>query len=273
MNRTAIVLAALLATFLGQPLSRSLNRLIIDGFNEWAILGFLLLGFLGIVVVATQLKAPDMQASIAGYIAGILMWRGFFDGPLRSFGDYFEIAPIDFGGFPLSGRYALLMSTLPMMIAVLVLYGMMNRETKCNFMRFTLRLIRWSPGTPTANLQRSVARIAALETIFVQWAIFLMFLYLGGALSNPFYLVMLAWSAYLLYQLLKRRGPAEAFRYAIPVSVIIFSLAEVGAFFGLYPEIWQAPSQYPISTLIMVLIFIATIFLLIAASTEKALSK
>jgi hypothetical protein len=41
-------------------------------------------------------------------------------------------------------------------------------------------LVRWSPGLPTQGVQRSIARIAAMETVFVQWAIFLLFLFLGG---------------------------------------------------------------------------------------------
>jgi len=262
-------LLALAITFAGQPLSRSVNRLLIDGLGEWAIVGFLLLGFAGVVLVAISLNAADMRASVAGFIAGLLIWRGFFDGPLRFFSDYFEIPPIDFGGFPLSGRYALLMSSSTIMLALLLLYGLMNRETKCVFMRFTLRLIRWTPGMPTQDLHRSVSRITAMETIFVQWAIFLLFLFLGGWLGNPFYLVMLIWSAYLIFQLLRRRRADEAFRYAIPVSVIVWSLTEVGAFFGLYTEIWQTPVENMISMLLLLGLFIVCLVVLLRTELSR----
>lgn len=263
-------LLALAVTFAGQPLSRSVNRLLLDGLGEWAIAGFLLLGFAGVVMVAANLDAPEMRASIAGFVAGLLIWRGFFDGPLRFFADYFEVAPIDFGGFPLGGRYALLMSTSTIMLALLFLYGLMNRETKCAFMRFTFGLIRWSPGLPTPGQQRSIVRITAMETIFVQWAIFLMFLFLGGSLGNSFYLVMLLWSVYLLWQLFRRRRAAEAFRYAIPVSVVIWSLAEVGAFFGLYPEIWQAPANHPFGILTILAVFVACAAALLHGSPARS---
>ncbi len=263
-------LLALVATFAGQPLSRSVNRLLLDGLGEWAIVGFLLLGFAGVVMVAISLNSSDMRASIAGFVAGLMIWRGFVDGPLRFFSDYFDVQPIDFGGFPLGGRYALLMSTSTIMLALLLLYGLMNRETKCVFMRFMMRLIHWSPGMPTPNVRRSVARIAAMETVFVQWAVFLLFLFLGGWLGNPFYLVMLLWSAWLIFQLLRRRRAADTFRYAIPVSVVVWSLAEVGAFFGLYAEVWQAPADNPLSMLLMLGIFGVCMALLLRTEPARA---
>lgn len=263
MKSRLACLFALVATFLGQPLSRSINRLFLDWFGEWAIVSFIVLGFSGVVLVAVNLNSSEIRASIAGFISGLMIWRGFFDGPLRFFSNYFTIQPVDFGGFPLGGRYALLMSSLTMMIAVLLLYGFMNRETKCSFMRFTLRLVHWSPGTPTQDLHRSFARIAAMETVFVQWGIFLLFLFLGGWLGSPFYLAMLAWSAFLIFQLFRHKRAGSAFRYAIPVSVIIWSLAEVGAFFGMYPEIWQAPTENPFGMLMMLALFIVCLFMLL----------
>jgi hypothetical protein len=254
---------AIVVTFVGQPLSRSVNRFLLDGLGEWAIVGFLLLGLAGVMVVAANLTASAMRASIAGFIAGLMVWRGFIDGPLRFFSEYFAIAPIDFGGFPLGGRYALLMSTSTIMVALLFLYGLMNRETKCVFMRYLMKLVRWSPGLPTQGVQRSIARIAAMETVFVQWAIFLLFLFLGGWLGNPFYLVMLIWSFYLVVQLFRRKRGADVFRYAIPVSVVIWSLAEVGAFFGFYPEVWQSPAENPVSMSLMLIVFVAAVFFLL----------
>jgi len=242
IGRPAVGLIALTVTFLGQPLARAVNRVLLVWLDDWAIVGFAGLGVVGVFVVATHLTAQENRASVAGFIGGLLIWRGFFDGPLRFFADWFSIQPVDFGGFPLGGRYALLMSSLTIMLAMLLLYGLMNRETKCLFMRFCLRLVHWSPGDPTPGLGRSYARIAAMETVFVQWGIFLLFLFLGGWLGMPFYAVMCLWSVYLIWQLLRRQRVGEAFRYAIPVSVVVWSLAEVAAFFGMFPEYWQAPA-------------------------------
>ncbi len=218
------------------------------------------------MLVAANLSSPENRATVAGFVGGLLIWRGLFDGPLRFFAERFNVPPVDYGGFPLSGRYALLMSSLTIMVALLTLYGFLNRETKCNFMRWWLRRLRWSPGDPTPGLRRSFARIAAMETVFVQWGIFLLFLFLGSSVGTPFYVVMCAWAAYLLGKLVRRAHPGAAFRYAIPVSVVVWSLAEVGAFFGLYPEFWQAPGEYPWSTAAVFLLFAASLMPMLRAA-------
>ncbi len=264
-----ITLLALASIFLGQALSRTINRLIVESMNDWMIIGFILVGLAGVVLLATQIKTPGIKGTLYGFIAGLLIWRGFVDGPMRVFAEIFSMGAIDFGGFPLGGRYALLMSTLPVMLAMLVLYGLLNKETRCNFMRFTLRCLRWSPGKPTADMPRSVARITAVETVFVQWGIFLLFLFLGGALSSPFYIAMLVWLVYLLYKLLKLNQVDYAFRYAIPVCVILFSLVEVGAFFGIYPEPWQKPAEYPVTMVLLSIAFIGSLFQLVKMQPAK----
>jgi len=270
IGRPAVGLIALTVTFLGQPLARAVNRVLLAWLDDWAIVGFAGLGVVGVFVVATHLTAQENRASVAGFIGGLLIWRGFFDGPLRFFADWFSIQPVDFGGFPLGGRYALLMSSLTIMLAMLLLYGLMNRETKCLFMRFCLRLVHWSPGDPTPGLGRSYARIAAMETVFVQWGIFLLFLFLGGWLGMPFYAVMCLWSVYLIWQLLRRQRVGEAFRYAIPVSVVVWSLAEVAAFFGMFPEYWQAPAEHPFVMTLMLALFVAGLALLLRGNRRAA---
>jgi hypothetical protein len=270
IGRPAVGLIALTVTFLGQPLARAVNRVLLAWLDDWAIVGFAGLGVVGIFIVATHLTAQENRASVAGFIGGLLIWRGFFDGPLRFFADWFSIQPVDFGGFPLGGRYALLMSSLTIMLAMLLLYGLMNRETKCLFMRFCLRLVHWSPGDPTPGLGRSYARIAAMETVFVQWGIFLLFLFLGGWLGMPFYAVMCLWSVYLIWQLLRRQRVGEAFRYAIPVSVVVWSLAEVAAFFGMFPEYWQAPAEHPFVMTLMLALFVAGLVLLLRDNRRSA---
>ncbi|ARN72925.1 hypothetical protein [Oceanicoccus sagamiensis] len=264
-----ISLLALITIFLGQALSRTINRVIVESINDWMLVGFIAVGIAGVIVLATQINTPGIKGTLSGFIAGLLIWRGFVDGPMRVFAEIFSMGAIDFGGFPLSGRYALLMSTLPVMLAMLVLYGLLSQETRCNFMRFTLRCLRWSPGKPTPAMPRSVARITAVETVFVQWGIFLLFLFLGGALSSPFYIAMLVWLVYLLYQLLKLSQVDYAFRYAIPVCVILFSLVEVGAFFGLYPEPWQKPAEYPVTIAVMSIVFIGCLFQLVKMQKTK----
>ncbi|MEC9375767.1 MAG: hypothetical protein VYA80_05275, partial [Pseudomonadota bacterium] len=126
-------------------------------------------------------------------------------------------------------------------------------------------------GMPSKGIKRSIARITAMETIFVQWSIYLLFLFFGGWFGNPFYLLMLIWSIYLTWKLFHRKRSPDSFRYAIPVAVIIWSLVEVGAFFGIYPEAWQAPFEYPITNSLMLVAFICSLWALMKRPAENAL--
>jgi hypothetical protein len=108
-----------------------------------------------------------------------------------------------------------------------------------------------------------------METVFVQWGIFLLFLFLGGWLGMPFYAVMCLWSVYLIWQLLRRQRVGEAFRYAIPVSVVVWSLAEVAAFFGMFPEYWQAPAEHPFVMTLMLALFVAGLVLLLRGNRRS----
>jgi hypothetical protein len=240
----------------GQPLARTVNRLVLQLGDDWAFWGFVAMGVAGVLVVAAALDGEELGASIAGYVGGMLMWHGLAEGCLRFFADAFQVPAVDFGGFPLDGRYALLMSTTTIMLGVFTVYGLLNRETRCNFMRWILRRLHWSPGEPTPGMRRSYARITAMETLFVQWFIFILFLYLGGWLGTGFYAAMLGWCAYLGWRLSRIPRPGMAFRYAIPVAVVLFSVAEVGAFFGAYPEYWKSVSTYPWANLVTLVLFV-----------------
>ena len=78
IGRPAVGLIALTVTFLGQPLARAVNRVLLAWLDDWAIVGFAGLGVVGIFVVATHLTAQENRASVAGFIGGLLIWRGFF---------------------------------------------------------------------------------------------------------------------------------------------------------------------------------------------------
>lgn len=264
LRRPLLGLLVLAIALAGQPLARSVNRLILAIAGDYAFWGFIAMGLAGVFVVARWLNADELPASIAGFAGGMLVWHGLAEGCLRFFAERFAIGSIEYGGFPLDGRYALLMATATILLGVFTLMGLLNRETRCNFMRWCLRRLHWSPGDPTPGYRRSYARITALETVFVQWLVFLLFLYLGGSFPTGFYLGVLGWSVYLLWQLSRYPRAGAAFRYAIPIAVLLFSLAEVGAFFGLYPEYWKSVASYPISNAMTLGVFAAGAWFVLA---------
>ncbi len=248
-------LLALLLALAAQPLVRTLNRLVLAASGDWALWAFVLLGLAGILLVAVCLESAELPATLAGFTGGMLAWHGLAEGALRVFAQQFAVPATRYGGFPLDGRYALLMSTATILLGIFSVYGLLNRETRCNFMRWILRRLHWSPGAPTPGYRRSFARITAMETMFVQWLVFLLFLYLGSSFGSWFYLAMLLWASYLLWRLAKIPRHGLALRYAIPIAVILFSLVEVGAFFRYFPAYWQSLSDYPLANLLTLLVF------------------
>ena len=255
LSKPLLGLVVLAITLSGQPLARAINRVILDAAGDWAFWGFVLMGLAGVVLVGAALRWSELAASIAGYTGGMLIWHGLSEGCLRWFADRFQVPAVDYGGFPLDGRYALLMSTTTILLGFFCVYGLLNRETRCNFMRWILRRLHWSPGDPSAGVRRSYARITAMETLLVQWFVFILFLFLGGSLGTNFYLVMLAWCVFLLWQLFRIPRPGLAFRYSVPVAIVLFSLAEVGAFFGFYPEYWKDVLAFPLLNVVTALMF------------------
>jgi hypothetical protein len=273
LGKPVLGLVVLAVTISAQPVARTINRLVLNTTGDYAFWGFILMGLLGSVLIAAYLDDEEVKASVAGFFGGMLVWHGLAEGCLRFFADQFGVDKIQYGGFPLDGRYALLMATATILLALFTVFGLLNRETRCNFMRWILRRLHWSPGNPTPGYQRSYARIAALETLFVQWLVFLLFLYLGGRFGSGFYLSMLAWCSFLIWRLFRYPRAGLAFRYAIPIAVVLFSLVEVGAFFGAYPEYWKDLLAYPVSNLATLGVFGTGVWLLLVRIPSNARAK
>ena len=124
-------------------------------------------------------------------------------------------------------------------------------------------------GSWASALRRASIAVLLLAAIGWWQGELLLFLFLGGWIPIPFYLAMLLWAAYLLYRLFQRKRAGDAFRYAIPVSVVIWSLAEVGAFFGIYSEFWQSPVEHPLSNAVLVALFVGCLVPLLKTAPAR----
>jgi hypothetical protein len=80
------------------------------------------------------------------------------------------------------------------------------------------------------------------------------------------------WFAYILYKLLKISRPGYAFRYGIPVRIIGWILVVTPSHMGMYPVIWLKSFEYPVSSLIALAIFIATLAL-VAQSDDRRIEQ
>lgn len=266
-RRPLIGLYALLAGLLGQWFRHTAFPLSQAWFGDYYYWGLLAIGFVGVAIVWRGLDESDIPATWKGYIGGLLIWIGWFEFSFHYFAEIFNVPP-----FQATARLVsppdlnLVQASFPIFIAIFVVYGLFNRQTKCNMMRWIHRNLRINPGMPTANNNRSVSRTVALETIFVIWfcyAIWLFITYFGGSMRFMLvsYILWAAWFVYICYRLFKLPRAGYAFRYGIPVGIVGSVLFILPAHMRVYPEIWLKPFEYPFSSLAALGIFVAAIVL------------
>jgi hypothetical protein len=229
-------------------------------FDYWAAFA---IGAAGFWVVWTGIDRAETQATWLGLLGGLLIWIGWFEFSFEFFSELYAVPPYRVDAlYTASPNANVLQASLPIMLAIFLLYGMFNRNTKCNFMRWFHRHLRFSPGMPVRNNQRNFARITALEMLFVIWFCYLFWLYAFyfGSQSPVVavaYLAWTAWALYLLRKLVRIPRVGHAVRYGIPVGAVAWGSFEMPSYFGAYDEIWLKPFDYPVTTLCVAGIFIA----------------
>jgi hypothetical protein len=238
----------------------------------------LLVGAVGAWLVWRSLKQPELGGTWMGFLGATLIWVGWFEFTFEFFAELYQIPPyIASPGVVSNGGSNLLQATMPIAAALFVVYGLFNRQTKCNLMRWVHRNLHMSPGMPTSDNGRSIGRVTAMETLFVIWACYLFWLYVGyfgvtTTVNLIAYGIWAAWCAYIFLKLLKIPRVGHALRYGIPVGVVAWGLVEMPAHFGMYPEIWLKPFKFPVTTLIVLGCFIAgMVYVAVPAPTIRRL--
>ncbi len=251
--------------FLSQWLGHStwaLLRAWFDGGHEWPSL---LLGLGGTVMIARSLKLGEIAATWMAFLGAQFVWVGWFELMFEFYAVFFSYPAYTAApGLEASGSVTFLISTLPIFATVFLLYGFYNRQTRCNLVRWFHRNLHMTPGMPTSDNGRSIGRIVALETLFVIWACYLFWLYVSfiGANQNLMmvaYVGWASWFAYLFWKLLKYPRVGPAFRYGIPVGIVGWGLMEMPSYMGFYDEVWLKPVDYPLTTLVVSVVYAAGI--------------
>lgn len=270
-----IGLLGLFVGFMTQPLGHAVYMLIERGMGSLYPVGAVLTGIAGMVVVWRGLKQDELAATWRGMIGGWLVWIGFFEFSFRFFGDLYAVPPYEVepgvvNGYAATPQASMLQATLPLMVSIFVIYGLFNLQTKCNFMRWFHRNLRFSPGMPTPDNKRSFARITAMEVLFITWFCYLFWLYAiyfgtqgtGVNVIMGLYVVWSVWAFYLVYKCTKQVRVAPALRYGIGAGIVLWGVAEMPAHFGAYQEYWLKPFEFPIFNAICGALFIAGVIVL-----------
>ena len=273
-------LLGLMVGFMSQPLGHTAYTLldVLAGAAVFKVA--FVIGIGGFVLVWQGLKRPELPATVFGFVGGWLIWIGWFEFCFKFFAGLYNVPPYLVepdvaNGYAAAPQANMLQATLTIMLALFLLYGIFNLQTKCNFMRWFHRNLHFSPGTPTADNQRSFARITAMEVLFVTWFCYLFWLYViyfgtrgrGLLVVQGLYFGWTAWALYLVYQCTKQIRMAVALRYGTGAGIVLWGSTEMPAHFGAYQEYWLRPFEYPLFNIVAALLFLGGI-VLIARRTQ-----
>lgn len=223
------------------------------------------MGTAGFVLVWIGMKRPETQGTLLGYLGGNLIWCGFFEWSWHYFAQALAIEPVlDNGIMILSPELLLIQATVLIVISLLIFLGA-NKDTRCRMFLWFHRNLRLQPGTMTAGYKRQYARVAAMETVFLIWTIYLFAIFINdprgirydSTAAMAITLGFIAWSIYLVPKLLKIRGFGAAFRYGIAVGSVSWLPIEALSRWGLYPEVWVKPAEFPVIMSGVLLAFVA----------------
>jgi hypothetical protein len=282
-------LLGLMVGFLTQPLGHTAYKLLEAVFGDGATPGSgvypaaIATGIVGFLIVWQGLKRAELEATWLGMLGGWLIWIGWFEYAFRFFSVLyavpgFAVEPAVEAGYVAAPQANMLQATVTIMLALLLLYGIFNLQTKCNFMRFFHRNLHFSPGMPTPDNHRSFARITAMEVLFVTWFCYQFWLYViyfgtrgSGAMAvQAIYFAWTAWAFYLIWKCTQQIRAAAALRYGIGAGIVLWGSAEMPAHFGAYREYWLYPREYPLFNLVCFALFVLGIALIARRPSQPA---
>lgn len=256
-------LVAFGVSFLSQWLGHSGFTAIHRIFGEYHYYASLVTGVVGAVLIGRSLREAECAGTWMGFLGAQFVWLGWFELTFEYYAELFSFPAYEAGPRLVApGDATMLMATMPIMMALFLIYGFYNRQTRCNLIRWFHRNLRLTPGLPTPGNGRSFGRIVAMETLFVIWFCYLFWLYVAyiGAnqtLMAAAYVIWAAWFGYIFWKLFRFPRAGSAFRYAIPVGVIGWGLLEMPSYMGVYDEVWLKPFEYPVTTLIATGLYVA----------------
>ena len=235
----------------------------------------LAIGALGtVLLVYGTLRDSEIRGTLLGFIAGLLVWLGW-----ASYGFTFNAIDLELSPVTLTPTQSrsmgllIIQGSVGMCIAVL-LFMVLNKDTKCNAFRWLQSRIHLDLGKGVSGKYRNFCRITFLETIMVTWFCYGASLFLSDqrflGYNHPVTYALVVffsiWSVYLLWRLSKFNRVMAGIRYAIPVKAIFWvPFGEFLPKYGFYKEVWLHPQEYSagmwIAFLVFLMIIVATAFL------------
>jgi len=273
-------LAALLLIFTGVALANitlALQHALVSGPSWLDSLVSLTLASVGVALVWRGLTCDEVSGSVAGYAGGALLWMGFFEWTWANWSVWLGIEPLMVDGQPVLPASLLLVQASSFIFLPLVLLMAANKDTRCRMMRWCRRRLHLATPATDARHRHNAARVAATETVFVIWFIYLLNIALYdprllGAAPEVYYgavTVIAAWGLYLVNRLRRIRHTGMAIRYAIPTAYLLSIPVDAMTMAGWFPAVWIQPLQYPVAAAMAAALFLASVLILRRSSDES----
>ncbi len=258
------------------------------GINNMIYLPAFIIGAIGVWIIMWGVrKDTEIAGSWAGFIGASLLWTGWVEFSLHYHARYFAVKALcDDGTYAFAcaakpatkPEYFLMQGSVGFLLAVM-LYFMLNKESRCNMFRWMHKYLRIKVGKPSRGLTRNFANLVAVETMTILWFfyVFLMIIYDETWFGERHFVTYLSfglislWSLYLIQRLLRFKRVASALRYAIPTAIIFWTAVEIAGRWGWFNEYWGHPERHPIASVLTVIALIA--FTVISIKTARNKTK
>jgi hypothetical protein len=232
----------------------------------------LVMGCTGLYLVWYGRNKGEGTGTWLGFIAGTLIWIGFFELSWKAFAIGLNPQPVMYEGIPVLGAELQVIQASSIGFFMMMAFLTINKETRCNMMVWIRRKLGLDPGKAITNRERNFAAVTASESYMTTWACYIITIMIVDPriVGNPMsmaaqlpYLAIFAWGIYMIYRITKQREMAPALRYAIGAGNVNWIWIEAGSRADLYDEIWIRPTKYPITlSILFVLMIIALIIML-----------
>jgi hypothetical protein len=270
-------LTALAAVLFGLAIGHTtlvLMRHVFDAdvdFTLPEIVSSLVMGAGGVYMVWYGRTRGEGVGTWMGFIAGTIIWVGFFELGWKAFAHALNPAPVQYEGIDILNAELQVIQASVVPFLMLMVFLTMNKETRCNLMLWVRRKLGMNAGPAVTGKERNFAAVTALESIATTWACYIITIMIVDPriVGNPMsmaaqlpYLAIFVWSIYLMYRLTLQKHMAPALRYAIGTGNVSWIWIEAGSRAEIYEEIWIKPVQYPVMMTAVFAALVATLVIM-----------
>lgn len=232
----------------------------------------LIMGAAGFYMVWGGRTQGEALGTWIGFIAGTMLWIGFFELGWKVFARALDPAPVMYESLPVLNPELQVIEASTIAFLMLMAFLTINKETRCNLMLWIRRQLKMDAGRAVTGKERNFAAITALESVATTWACYIITIVLVDPriIGNPMsmtaqlpFLAIFFWGLYLVWRISKQKHMAPALRYAIGAGNVNWIWIEAGSRAKIYPEIWIKPLQYPLEMGLIVTVLVAALVIML----------